>query len=156
MVGNVTIARRLVASTNDVFRSMLFMDLHPLASKEGKDIRCESDITSMVGLAGDMKGILAVHCPTPVATSLAGAMLGMELAELDEDVKDAIGEITNMITGGMKTFFDGDGAKLDLSIPTTLIGRSFRVGGLFGAQRILVPFDVEAGTFWVEFKFLAA
>ena len=35
----------------------------------------------------------------------SGTFLGMEVAELDDDVKDAIGEIANMIAGNLKIFF---------------------------------------------------
>ena len=40
-----------------------------------------------------------------VAKDITGTFLGMEVEELDDDVKDAIGEIANMVAGEFKKYF---------------------------------------------------
>ncbi len=119
-----------------------------------KDDAFDSSLTSMIGLAGALKGVLAVHCSEKAAKGITGAMLGMEVEELDGDVKDAIGEITNMVAGGLKAAWASDGIDIELAIPTTVIGKSIRTSGLAGGNRFIVPFNTPAGDFGIELKYI--
>jgi chemotaxis protein CheX len=78
----------------------------------------------------------------------------MDVDALNEDVKDAIGEIANMVAGNLKIAFAGDDLKIELAIPSTIIGQSYRVGGMLGAKRVAVPFAMESGQFLVELKYI--
>jgi len=81
-------------------------------------------------------------------------MLGMEVEELGEDTKDAIGEIANMVAGGLKEALSGDAKKIELAIPTTVIGQSIRTSGLAGASRLMLPFTCEKGRFALELRYV--
>ena len=50
----------------------------------------------VIGLAGTHKGVLAIHIPNKVAMAITSSFLGMEVDEINEDVKDAVGELANM------------------------------------------------------------
>ena len=141
----------LTEGTMEVFAAMVFIDITPVC---GDSEEPDADMTSMIGLAGDLKGILAVKCPAPVAMEITGAMLGMEVDALNEDVKDAIGEIANMIAGGLKVALIDCGRKVELAIPTTAIGKSIRTSGLSGAALARVPFTTPQGRFWVELRYI--
>ena len=67
------------------------------------DRKCDiqSNLTSMIGLGGGIRGLLAIHCPSSVATAITGAFLGMEVENVDDDVKDAIGEIAKIFEHGI-------------------------------------------------------
>jgi chemotaxis protein CheX len=143
----------IVAGTKDVFSTMLMMEIDGEESSDRPgDIL--SNVTSMIGLGGDMRGMLSIHCPAAVALEITGALIGMEVAELDDDVKDAIGEIANMVAGNIKVSFAGAGIGVELAIPSSVIGKAFRVCGFSGATRCLVKFDIPAGTFWVELLYV--
>ncbi|WP_457573030.1 chemotaxis protein CheX [Desulfolithobacter sp.] len=150
------LAKYIQEATSDVFASMIFLDIEPGEVLENEDTVLESNISSIIGLAGDLKGLLAVHCPGEVAKEITGSMLGMEVKELDEDVKDAIGEIANMVAGGLKTALAGEGKDIQLAIPTAIVGSSVRTSGLSGAQRIVVPFGTPSGDFSIELKYIFA
>jgi chemotaxis protein CheX len=143
----------LVQATSEVFATMIFMEVVPGEPVTGKET-IDSNITSMIGLAGDLRGMLAVHCPERVAKAITGSMLGMDVEELDDDVKDAIGEIANMVAGGLKESLVTDGKSTELAIPTTAVGKAIRLSGLANAERLLVPFTTEAGVFGIELKYV--
>ena len=149
-----SIEQYIADATLEVFAAMIFVDITPGAPLYDKDDKVESNLTSMIGLAGDLRGVLAVHCPEMTARGIAGAMLGMEIEELDEDVKDAIGEIANMVAGSLKTALAGEGKDTELAIPTTVIGKSIRTTGLAGGSRFLVPFSTAVGEFAIEMKYV--
>ncbi|WP_456388170.1 chemotaxis protein CheX [Desulfolithobacter sp.] len=150
------LAKYIQEATSDVFASMIFLDIEPGEALENEDSVLESNISSMIGLAGDLKGLLAVHCPAEVARKITGSMLGMEVEEIDDDVKDAIGEIANMVAGGLKTSLARDGKDVQLAIPTAIVGSSIRASGLSGAQRVVVPFRISSGEFAIELKYVLA
>jgi chemotaxis protein CheX len=143
----------LIDTTLEVFASMIFIEITPEVSSE-ENAAIEYNLSSLIGLAGDFKGILAIQCPAEVAMGITGAMLGMEVTELDGDVKDAIGEIANMVAGGLKEALIGAGTKTELAIPTTVIGTSIRTSGLSGASRVMIPFTSPLGRFGVELRYI--
>lgn len=144
----------LVDATLEVFASMIFIDIEPQAATDESVAAFSPNITSLIGLAGDLKGILAIHCPENEALAITGAMLGMEVEELGEDAKDAIGEIANMVAGGLKESLAGEEKKIELAIPTTVIGQSIRTAGLSGASRIMIPFITPTGRFGMELRYI--
>lgn len=144
----------IISATKDVFSTMVMMELEsgiPLIGKGGEII---SNISSMLGLGGGVRGVLAIHCPAHVAKSITGAFLGMDVEELNDDVKDAIGELTNMVAGNLKIFFAQSGIDIKLAIPTAIIGESYHTSGVFGATRVVVPFTNDSGLFWIELKYI--
>ncbi|MCW9050453.1 MAG: chemotaxis protein CheX [Deltaproteobacteria bacterium] len=56
--------------------------------------------------------MLAIHCPEAVGLTRAGSMLGIELDEINADVKDALGEIANMVAGGVNEKFGQEKIKI--------------------------------------------
>jgi chemotaxis protein CheX len=151
---DLKLEEEIIAATKDVFSTMVMMELEdnkPLVGKGGEIV---SNISSMLGLGGDIRGVLAVHSPADVARGITAAFLGMEVEELNDDVKDAMGEITNMIAGNLKIHFGTFGFDVRLAIPTSIIGESYRTSGLFGASRIAVTFMSADGPFWVELKYI--
>jgi chemotaxis protein CheX len=144
----------IVAATKDVFSTMVMMELEDGPPLIGKGGEIQSNISSMLGLGGGLKGVLAFHCPADVAKSITGSFLGMDVGELNDDVKDAICELNNMVAGNLKIFFAKTGVDIKLAIPTSVIGESYHTSGLFGATRIVVPFVCANGIFWIELKYM--
>ena len=146
-------AQIIRSATEEIFASMIFLDLTPGAplTVEKEDLGCY--VTAMIGLSGDINAILAAHYPAKVGIAIGGAMLGMELEEVDDDTKDALGEISNMLAGGLKEAFAAKELNLLLAIPTTISGNSYKISAPSGSNRILIPFDIAAGRFYIDLKY---
>ena len=146
-------AQIISATAEEIFATMIFLDLTSGAPlTEGKeDLGCY--VTAMIGLSGDFNAMLGVHCPAKVGMAIGSAMLGIELDEVDEDTKDALGEITNMLAGGMKESFAAKEIDLQLAIPTTISGNSYKLSAPSGSNRIVIPFDIDAGQFFIDLKY---
>ena len=133
---------------------MLMVELESEDIIKQEQVAIESNITSMIGLGGGIKGLLAVHCPASVATKITSSFLGMEVEEIDDDVKDAIGEIANMVAGNLKTSYAAADVNIELAIPTSIVGESFYVSGITTSTRLVVPFRMDGETFWVELMYV--
>ena len=149
-----SLEKYITEATLEVFATMIFIEITPGPPMNGQDDAIDSNLTSMIGLAGDLQGVLSVHCPVKAAKGITGAMLGMDVGEIDEDVKDAIGEIANMVAGGLKTSLLSEGTETELAIPTTAIGKSIRTSGLSGATRFIIPFSTPVGDFGIELRYV--
>ena len=60
---------------------------------------------SMVGFVGELTGLISIYCSRQIATHIAAKMLGVEVQVVNSDVRDAIGEIVNIIVGMFKSKF---------------------------------------------------
>ena len=149
-----SIGNEIISGTKDVFSTMLMLDLETSEVFENRKCDIKSNLTSMIGLGGGIRGLLAIHCSASVAKAITGAFLGMEVEELNDDVKDAIGEIANMVAGNLKVSYTKLDIDIQLAIPTSIVGESFYVSGVVGSTKIIVPFKMAEDTFWVELMYV--
>lgn len=147
---------KITTATAEIFASMIFLELTPAQPLSAGKENLGCHVSAMIGLSGDFNAMLGIHCPASVGMAIGGAMLGMELEEVDEDTKDALGEIANMLAGGLKEAFAAEGTDLLLAIPTTISGNSYNISAPSGSNRVLIPFDIEAGRFYVDLKYSLA
>jgi len=146
------ITDKLVASTVEIFSSMIMMDVAVGNDSEATINPYLKCITGMVGLAGKRKGIVAVHFPNEVAMAITGNFLGMDVSEINEDVQDAVGEVANMLAGDIKTILSDKGKDIELSLPSTISGDQYVFQAKSDTERITVPFIVSNGVFRVELE----
>lgn len=146
-------AKIIAQTTEEIFNCMIFIDItaEPPLESGKQAIGCH--VSAMIGLTGGLSAMLGIHCPSAVGLAVSGAMLGMELEEVDADVKDALGEIANMLAGGIKERLSSENIDLELAIPTAVAGKSYVISAPQGSQRVVVPFTIEQGRFFVEIKY---
>jgi len=104
-------------------------------------------LTSFVQLAGEWNGAVLLECTRLQACNFAGRILAMDPPEcVDDDVRDVVGELSNMIGGNMKC---GMAPGVRLSMPTVLDGSDYdmRVVGSQVSERL--AFECAEGHFWV-------
>ena len=143
----------IVKATRDVFDTMIMMPVTPgePLTERIETFRC--NVSGMLGFSGDLKGMLTIHCPDAVALAITASFLGMDVESVNDDVKDAIGELANMITGGVKDALAEAGQGIKLSVPTTIAGRSYSLSSLADTHWVIIPFATDEGRFLVELKF---
>jgi len=85
------------------------------------------EITSMVGLAGKLCGVLSVRCNHQGGALMASKMLGVEPANIGPEMSDALGEIANMVAGNFKNKIEGLSDSCMLSVPTVITGQDYQM-----------------------------
>jgi chemotaxis protein CheX len=111
----------LELAVREVFEIMLGCRLE--AQNEAAPV--SSDFTAMVGMAGQLCGLLTLRCSAHSAALMASKMLGTDVKEADQQMWDAIGEIANMIAGNFKNKLTGMGERCMLSVPTVITGSDY-------------------------------
>jgi chemotaxis protein CheX len=143
------LAKYIIDATQEVFSTMIMMDAsgdYPLREPVN---RFKCSITGMVGFAGTYSGVISIHCPVSLALKITSSMLGMECDEVSEDLNDAIGEIANMLGGGVKQVLSKGGLDVKLSIPTVISGEDYTVNSLSDIDCVVIPFKIDDDKFLV-------
>lgn len=125
----------IISSTGDkvieFFDTMLSMDLELTDSSE-QDTSDTPKYMGTVNFAGDVNGSILVKINEQFACVITSNLLDIPLDKIenDNDVKDAIGEITNIIGGNLKTAFCDSGLECVISPPSITFGKNFKIAVL--------------------------
>jgi chemotaxis protein CheX len=112
------------------------------------------DVTGLIGMASsEIKGSLAITFSSEAVFDVARRMLGEEVREINSTVTDLVGEITNMVTGGAKRMLAEMGHDFDMAIPAVVAGKNHYISHKSRGPKIIIPFSIEAGRFYVEICF---
>lgn len=139
----------------DIFSSMVLLDIAVLEGSASGAIEGPM-LSGMIGLAGDLQGTVLIHLPAPVAIDITNAFLGLEIDTVDDDVKDAIGELANMVAGGVKFLLPEKDQDIELAIPSVVCGQSYSCEATGRFERTSVLFELGSGRFVVEVQVKAA
>jgi len=145
---NVEFINPFLTSAITVFRTMADCEL-----KRGKPYLADGaqpthEISGVIGLSGKAIGTVVLSLGEPVALKVAAAMLGEVQPEMNGDVFDAIGELTNMIAGSAKAQLEH--LEMSVSLPSVIMGRNHRVAFPGDIQPVAIPFESEWGPVCVE------
>ena len=100
-------------------------------------IRTESTVTSIVQIEGAWHGAVVLRCPMELAVTLTSVMFQSPAAPSFDDVRDALGELTNMMAGNLKALLPEPSA---LSLPAVALGSDYEFGVLGTEVLATVPF----------------
>lgn len=121
----------------------------PLGPSDQVTLPRVADYTAMIGLAGDMCGVLSFRCSNTSATQIAGKMLGTTDVISAENVRDALGEICNMVAGSFKAQLSDVAEQCMLSVPTVVSGKDYELYPLVDGLRIQVSRSFEGALIWM-------
>lgn len=113
----------LEVATREVFELMLGCQLTLPANPE----EAPTEVTAMVGLAGQLCGVLGVRCGTKAANLMTSKMLGVPLDKVGPEMSDALGEVCNMVAGNFKNKIAGLAEGCMLSPPTVITGSDYNL-----------------------------
>ncbi len=106
------------------------------------DYKMMGDISGVMELNGAASGSVVVSMPSRLACLVVGNMLGEPPAEeLTQDVRDAVGEIINMISGQAKASLVKTKYHFTISIPSVVTGPGHEIAHQKGTPNIVVLFE---------------
>jgi chemotaxis protein CheX len=136
----------LRAAVKEVFSMMVGTEINV---PEDVDPPVVTEVTGMVGLAGELCGVFSLRCSKSCGSKVASKMLGVPAAEAVSNISDAIGEICNMAAGNFKAKIDGLQDKCMLSVPTVITGGDYQLYSVAVGDRIEMPFLFEGEPVWI-------
>ena len=102
----------------EVFSSMLGLDIEPV---EIEVDHAGAAVAGSVGVSGATDCLISMEMQEQAARAVAAAMFGLDAPDVsDDDIADAVGELTNMVGGNIKSLLPEPST---LSLPVVAHGR---------------------------------
>ncbi|MBC8317084.1 MAG: chemotaxis protein CheX [Desulfobulbaceae bacterium] len=110
------------------------------------------EVTGIIGMTSEgTAGCMIVSFSEKCILQIVANML-MEPAKekVDDEIIDAVGELTNMICGGAKAQLAKLNYTFDLATPTMVVGKGVEISYHSESPTIVIPFTSEYGDFVIE------
>lgn len=143
-----------VAAVQSVFRTMLGLEV-TMGKPALKDSRTtSSDVSGIMGLVGDRKGTVTVGLSNKGAIFVLQTLLGDAAESVTPEVVDAVGELTNIVSGQARKEFEKAGLNLKASIPTVVVGHNLEINFITQVPTVSLPFSFTVGNGSSEVMYL--
>jgi chemotaxis protein CheX len=147
---------------NPVISSVLNI-LKTVASTKGKvlepflkeDAIALGDISGTIELSGAIRGLIAISFAEKAILSVVTKMFGEKVKEINPEVKDAVGELTNMIAGQSTQQLQTIESSLQAKLAVVLVGKDHKFDHFPDQPIIAVPIETKNGSITLEFSFNA-
>jgi chemotaxis protein CheX len=128
-------------AVKEVFQSMVSLEMTPEPASPLAE-ESEGKIAGSVGFIGQINGVIYLYAGMSFAKTITGGMLGLSEAEVDggDMVNDAIGELTNMVVGQVKSRLCDQGNSCVLTIPSIVRGQQLSVEASASVTRKIIGF----------------
>jgi chemotaxis protein CheX len=150
---NVEYINPFLRATVNVLKTMAFTEATPGKPYIKKDQVAGGDVSGIIGITGETEGSLSISFTEACICNVVSNMFGEEITKLDPEVEDAVGEITNMISGDARRELAEKGFVLKGAIPSVVSGKNHHVRHLAKGASVAIPFTTAAGSFVVEVCF---
>jgi chemotaxis protein CheX len=149
----VEIINSFLEATVSVIKTMASVDLTPGKPFVKKGSISTGDISGIVGMAGESEGSLSLSFSKDCILYIVSSMFGEPITDINEEVKDAVGELTNMISGDARRRLETAGIVYQGAIPSVITGPGHEIRHVTKEPIISIPFDSANGGFHLELCF---
>lgn len=140
-----------LTSTLSAFDTMLGWKLTRGTLHVKQNSQPHLEVSGVIGLSGKVEGLVVLGIDREAALKATEIMLQERPLEINSDVVDAVGELTNIVAGGAKRHLEE--FDLSISLPTVICGRSHMIQFPSRVTPICIPFESEFGPISVEVGF---
>jgi chemotaxis protein CheX len=147
---DVTLVNPFIEATLHVLSSLAFTKASAGKPFLKKDQLASGDVSGIVGLSGEARGTISVSFSEQSILAIVGNMFGEPVQEINEEVKDAVGEILNIVSGQARQKLEATGRNLKGAIPTVITGKNHTISHITRQPIVAIPFETDNGRFTIE------
>jgi len=147
---DVNLINPFIEATLHVLSSLAFTQAKAGKPYLKKDSLAMGDVSGIVGLTGETSGTLSVSFSEKSILTIVSNMFGEPVNEINDEVKDAVGEILNIVSGQARQKLESKGRLLKGAIPTVITGKNHTISHITKHPIIAIPFDTDNGGFTIE------
>ncbi len=150
------IISQFVDATTSVLQTMAMTEAKAGTPYVKQDASAKGDITGVIGFSnpkGKSRGTMSLTFTKPTVLGIVSAMIYEEQTEINEAVTDAVGELTNMISGQARKGLVAMGMVFEGAIPSVITGSGHTIRHVSTSAVLAIPFDTPHGPLMVEVCF---
>jgi chemotaxis protein CheX len=147
---DAAIINPFINATINVLETMAFVKAKSGKPFLKKDDTARGDVTGVIGLTGLSHGTISVTFEEDCILKVVSNMFGEAIETLDSEVADAVGELTNMISGQARMELEKDGKLFEAAIPSVITGKGHKIIHITEGPKIAIPFSTDGGAFTIE------
>lgn len=150
------IIAQFVDATTTVLETMAMTKATPGAPFVKQQAVAQGDITGVIGFSnpkGKSKGTMSVTLTNASVLGIVSSMLYEEQSEINDAVVDAVGELTNMISGQARKGLVAMGMVFEGAIPSVITGEGHTIRHVSTTAILAIPFETAHGPLMVEVCF---
>lgn len=143
-----------ITSLKNVIKTMASIELEVEKPKRKTNEISHGDVSGIIGMVGpQVKGSMAITFDKDLAFNIMKNMLGDAASTIDEEVRDMVGEMTNMICGGAKNSLYDQGYEFEMAVPVIVSGTNHSIQHKVEGPKIILTFKSDAGNAYLEICF---
>ncbi len=137
-------------ATLNVLETMAFVKAKAEKPYLKKDNVAQGDVSGIVGITGDAKGTVSITFDELCILKIVSNMFGEEMKELNSEISDAVGELTNMISSQARLEIEKIGKLLRGATPKVITDKNHKLISMAKGPKVAFPFKTDAGGFTIE------
>ena len=151
-VTEVDFINPVISSLEETFETMLNCKLLRVGLSLKESNTALYPISGIIGINGKQAvGTVVLTMSESVALKAASTLLMAEMTEANEDVMDAVGELTNMVAGATKAKLSR--YNMSMGLPSVFHGNNCRIHFPANAHPLAIPFQSPWGSLALEVGF---
>lgn len=107
-------------------------------------------VVGIIGFSNEnenLQGFMSLGFTEACICRVVSNMLGEEFTVICDEIREAVGEIANMISGQARQGLSAKGIKLQAALPSVISGRDLVVDGTEKTPHVMITLDTENGSF---------
>lgn len=146
------LSEEIAAAVCAAMRNTFSVDVRPGDYEIGEGmVSLVGDVSGVIGMVQNhLEGTMTICLTYETMRDILPHIVGHSVSVTHEMAVDAVGEITNMIFGQIKTEMNKRGYALKLGIPSVVTGRGHFVSQFHRGKYMIIPFQLEGQLFQVH------
>ena len=148
---DVTLVNPFIEGALHILDTTAFVKVKPEPPVLKTDSFLQGDISGLLEISGDLEGTAAISFSEKSILGIVSAMFGEEMLEINDEITDAVGDISNMIAGHVTTKIAELDKKIKVKFTKVVIGRNQTVEHIAsGSHVVRIPFRTTKGKVILE------
>ena len=147
---DVRIINSFLAAAIHVIKTMARIEAKPGKPFLKKDDSALGDVSAVINITGALHGCMILSFDESCIKAIVSNLFGEAVTDINNEVKDAVGELTNVICGDARRRIALEKIALEAGIPSIVSGTNHSVTHSHHGPLIAIPFTTPSGRFAVE------
>ncbi len=151
---DILMIHALLDALYTVFSTMVKLEIAPGVPIPKDDAKARGDVSGMMVMGADgVEGSVALSLSMEAVVKISTSLFGKAIEAPDDEAKDLVGELTNMLVGHAKAVTAEKGYDFDMRTPELFAGEGHELHHARSGKTVLLPVTLEETEFFLELNF---